>query len=375
MNPQGLLMSQKRLIKFEKVIDKVTQLHDTNFNDKVIDLKEVGIKRAGNDKHPDIHLDVPGLGVLTMTDWSKGQLGSMLGINWNKWFNPKVIKPAEMQEEMRRRFARTGQSSKLRARKFPKGAPGNKYADGFLRAALSPTYSAIDDVRIFDRLSKKFGGQMEDQSFMQNHLGSDFFNERASHYSVVGEPVNLGPIDRKHPDPRVRNIYDLAEKEGKLPDADWVYQGYHLRNSEVGFTAVTLDANVFRLVCLNGAVVTVKDGRLLYRMHRGIDDDGIDALLDGAFRKLPEVQEANKRRLINMQEGLLQDVSAEIEKFLGKQKASKTFTEQVKKAYEQEPIPNRYGVLQAITRAAQTETDMDKRFELEEMAGRYMAAA
>jgi hypothetical protein len=368
-------MQRKTLLKFEDVADRINTLHDRNFKDQVVDLEKVRVLPDGNDKKPGIFLDVPSMGKLSLTDWSKRQLGSILGIKFDKWFDPTVVKAEEIQEEMQRRFSRTHESRKIRARQYDSKDPGAKHADGFCRAVLSPTYAPIDDIRIFDRLGKRFRGQMGDMGFMQNHLGTDFFSDRSSHYTVIGEPVNMGPIDRKHPDKRVRDIYDIAEREGMLPDEDWVYQGFHFRNSEVGYTAVTIDSSTFRLVCLNGMVVTVKDGRLLYRVHRAIDDESIDGLLDGAFRKMPAAWEKNRRQMVALREVVLEDPEAEILKFLNRQKATKSFQESVQKAYEAEPLPNRYGVLQALSRAAQGEPDMDKRVELEEMAGQYLALA
>jgi hypothetical protein len=374
-NPRGLLMQRKTVVKFDEVLDRVHSLHDRNFEDKVVDLAKVKVLPDGNEKVPGIYLDVPEMGRLTLTDWSKRQIGSILGIKFDKWFDPTVVKAEEIQEELVRRFSRTHESRKIRARKFDAKDPGSKYADGFCRAVLSPTYSPIDDVRIFDRMSKRFRGQMNDIGFLKNHLGTDFYNDRASHYTVVGEPVNMGPIDRKHPDPRVRHIYDLAEKEGALPAEDWVYQGYHLRNSEVGYTAVIIDDFAFRLVCLNGAIISVRDGRLLYRVHRSLDDEAIDGLLDGAFRKMPVAWEKNRKMMVALRDQVLEDPEAEILKFLNRLKATKAYQDAVKEAYEAEPLPNRYGVMQALSRAAQKEPDMDRRVELEEMAGQYMALA
>lgn len=374
-NPRGLLMQRKKVVKFDDVFDRITQLHDRNFKDQVIDLEKVKVLPDGNEKKPGIYLDVPDMGKLSLTEWSKRQLGSILGIKFDKWFDPEVVKADEIQEELVRRFSRTHESRKIRARQYDAKDPGSKHADGFVRAILSPTYAPIDDIRIFDRLGKRFRGQMSDVGFLQNHIGTDFFNDRASHYTVVGEPVNMGPIDRKHPDKRVRDIYDIAEREGALPEEDWVYQGFHFRNSEVGYTAVTIDSSTFRLVCLNGMIVTVKDGRLLYRVHRSIDDESIDSLLDGAFRKMPAAWERNRKQMVALREAVLEDPEAEILKFLNRQKATKSFQELVQKAYEAEPLANRYGVLQALSRAAQEEADMDKRVELEEMAGQYLALA
>ena len=373
-NPRGLLMQRKKLLKFEEVSDRIHTLHDRNFDDQVINLDKVRVLPDGNEEMPGIYLDVPNMGKLSLTEWSKRQLGSIVGVKFNKWFDPEFIKPEEIQEELVRRFSRTNESRKIRARKFGPKDPGAKHADGFCRAMLSPTYAPIDDVRIFDRLGKRLRGQIGDMEFM-HHLGTDFFNDRSSHFTVVGEPVNMGPIDRKHPDERVRRIYDIAEKEGELPKEDWVYQNFHLRNSEVGYTALTIDSSTFRLVCLNGVIVTVKDGRLLYRVHRSINDESIDGLLDDAFNKMPDAWKNNKRQMIALRENVLLDPEAEILKFLNGQKATKLFQKAVTEAYETEPLANGYGVLQALSRAAKDEPDMDKRVELEEMAGRYLSLA
>ena len=369
MNPQGLLMDQRKVIKFDSVCDEVHKLQDLNFKDQVVQLDKLRIM-------PGLNVEVPNIGVLSMTDWSRSQLGSMLGVRWDKWFDPRFIQPDELQEELQRRFSRTQETRLIRARKFKPGDPGVKGADGYLRALLSPTYSPIDNVRVFDRLSKRFRQQVEGLGFMRDHLGTDFYNDRASHFTVVGKPVNMGPLDRTRAETKA--IYNTAEREGKLPDGDWVYQGFHMRNSEVGYTALTIDGFQFRLVCLNGAIMTVKGGRMLYRVHRSIDDMQIDGLLDDTFRALPSQYENNRRRLTVLQEQQLdcvEDVEKEIERFLTKMEATKTFQEEVKEAFKAEPMFNRYGVLQAITRAAQSTKDMEKRAVLEEYAGSYIAAA
>jgi len=372
-SPRGLLQQQRKLIKFDDLVDRIHRLHDQNFEDKVVDLENINVVSDGNKSRPGVFLDVPEIGKLSLTDWSKKQLGSTLGIKFDKWFDPAVISAEEIQQEIQRRFSRTHEARKVRARRFEKDAPGTKHADGYIRAFLSPTYAPIDDVRIFDRMNKRFRGHMSDVNFMQNHLGSDFFSDRSSHYTMVGEPVNMGAIDRKHSDPKVRHIYDIAEMGGALPDSDWVYQGFHFRNSEVGYTAVTIDASTFRLVCLNGMIVKVNDGRLLYRVHRSIDDDSIDSLLDGAFRKMPAAWERTRKQMQALRGHVLDDPQAEITKYLHNQKATKTFQEAVLEAFAEEPLPNRYGIMQALSRASHRETDMDKRAEIEEMAGNYMA--
>lgn len=375
-NPRGLLMRSKRLIKFEEVCDIITRLADQNFPDKTVALKDIRVVLSEKDAAC-VNLEVPDIGVLELTDWSKRQLGSKLGITWDKWFNPDYISTKEIEEEMKRRFTRTGEVAKIRSRRFDTRTSNRKLADGYIRGVLSPSYSPIDDVRIFDRLRKNFAGQMSDFDFMQDRRKGTFYNDRASHYSIVSSPINMGPVDRKHRDARVRRFYEMAEREGKLPEEDWVYQGFHFRNSEVGYTAVTMDSSTFRLVCLNGAIVSNKDGRLLYRVHRDISDDAIDDLLSDAFKKMPTIWELNKRRM----EALLTTavggvaIENEIKRFLEKEKAPKSHLEKVIEAFDTEPLTNRYGVWQALSSAAQQQTDMEKKQAFEEMAGRYLAAA
>lgn len=374
-SPQDLLMGRRNLIKFDTVHEEVQNLADLNYDDVTIDMEKIRVlPDKTNEKNPNIFLEVPDIGILRMTPWSEGQLGSALGIRWNKWFDPDHIPPEEIQEELVRRFSRTQDKRKIRARRFPKNVPGRDQCDGIIRAILSPTYSSIDDIRMFDRMKARFRGQMDDMGFM-HHLGTSFYNDKASHFSMVADPIDMGPIDRNHPDKSVRDIYDIAEKEGQLPERDWVYNGLHFRNSEVGYTAVTIDSTCFRLVCLNGCIISINDGRLLYRMHRGISDEAIDELLDSTFRKMPSSWEANRKRMLALKDTTLEDPEAEILKFMDRKKQTKKFADQVKEAYEAEPLPTRYGIIQAITRAAQSELDMDKRFELEELAGQYMQAA
>jgi len=52
--------------------------------------------------------------------------------------------------------------------------------------------------------------------------------------------------------------------------------------------------------------------------------------------------------------------------------APKHFRDLAIKKHEDEPLNNGYGVLQAITRAAQEYEDMDKRFEFEAMGGKVL---
>jgi len=364
------LENSKKLLKFDAVRAQVAAGHDLKNDDRVVEMSKLRIT-------PALNIEIPDIGTFKMTDWSQRQLGQILGVQWGKWFDPKLVTHEQVQQELQRRFEKTGDTRKLRTNRFRDGAPGVEGCQGYLRAVLSPTYHPIDDERVFDRLERKFGGQIEELNFMGNHLSkkASWGNDHCNHYTLVGQPINMGAIDRKHPDPRVREIYGIAEREGQLPQDDLVYPGFHMRNSEVGFTAITIDEFSFRLVCLNGMMITTGDSRLLYRQHRPIEDGVLDSQLNQVFEKVPTRWEHTRRSLNKLQEMQLDHAEAVIEERLLKLEAPKHFRELAVKAFEKEPLQNMYGVVQAITRAAQEYDDMDKRFEFEALAGRVLARA
>lgn len=367
----GLNLEQsKKLRRFNDVREQVAAASALKNPDVTLEMERMRIT-------PELNVEIPGTGTFKMTDWAKKQMGSILGVQWGKWFDPKLVKAEEIQQELQRRFSKTQDQRKLRTNRFRANAPGVPGCDGYLRAVLSPTYHPIDDERIFDRLEKKFIGRLDSINFMDNHLSrkSRWGNDHCQYYTMVGEPINMGAIDRKHPDPEVRHIYDVAEREGMLPKDDIVYPGYTMRNSEVGYTAVIIDEFSFRLVCLNGMMITTGDSRLLYRRHVPIEDAALDAQFNQVFEKAPLRWEKTRRLLTDSQAVIIEHPENFLEDELKKLEAPKHFRDAAIKAFAKEPLKTGYGMVQAITRAAQDYDDMDKRFEFEALAGRVLQRA
>ena len=366
------LEDSKKLIKFDAVRQEVAEEHDLKNQDIVVRMSDVRINN-------ELNMEIPTLGSYVMTDWAKHQLGQKLGIQWDKWFNTKWVNPAQVQEELQRRFTNSGESCKIRTKRYRTGAPGLKVADGYMRAVLSPTYEPIDDEKLFDRCEKKFSRQLDTLGFMKDHHNKHavWGNDHCNYYTLVSkDPINLGPINRDHANHEVRHIYDMAERAGTLPEADYVYPGLTLRNSEVGYTAVIIDEFNFRLVCLNGMIVSAGESRLLYRQHRPIQEAELDRQLGDVFDRLDGRWRNTKHKMELLSGIQINDADKEIEAQLGKLEATKLFIKAAQDAYKLEPLGNMYGVLQAITRAAQgVNEDMDKRVDLEEMAGRFLSKA
>ena len=123
-------------------------------------------------------------------------------------------------------------------------------------------------------------------------------------------------------------------------------------------------------------IISVGESRLLYRQHRPIEEAALDKQLGDVFNKLDTRWALTKQRLQLLSGIMINDAEKEIEAQLNKLEATKVFIKSAQDAWKLEPLDNMYGVLQAITRAAQgINEDMDKRVDLEEMAGRLLSKA
>lgn len=337
--------------RFEHVREEVAARHQRRLPDKVVEMKRLTVTE-------NLHVRVPGLGILEMTDWAKTQIGSALGIKWDKWFATKhegrVITAAEIQQELQRRFNRLPDMIRLvRARKHEETLARS---DGVLEAFLGPSYEPIDDERVFSRLEAKFADRTEELKVIARPIfgewGWGWGNDRTSHYVfITGDEVEVG---------------ELEDGEG-----DMHYPGFYLRNSEVGASSLTLEDFWLRLVCSNGLFGAADRSPLLRRTHRRIEDNDIDQLLRAAFDNLSDRHDASLEALLRAREEEIDDIEEVLERYLSSRGAPKVFKEHVQESWALEPFHTRFAGIQAITRAAQRVRDPDRRYDLEHLAGRF----
>lgn len=289
---------------------------------------------------PEGNLVLPGALVYRINDWAKKQLSSMLGLRWDRWF--QSASGEERAEEINRRFQRTPGEKKIRA-----WVDRNGHADGVARAFLAPTFTPIDDVRIFERMHTMMRGLLDDYRFTSVQL-----TDSTTHYTAVHvEGMDLdGHGDLLHP-------------------------GFHLRNSEVGASALSLDDHWLRLVCTNGLMVRVGGKRLLYRTHRSIEDDQLAAALVIAIGRLPERWKVSFAWLQSAKQTAVLHADSAVEAVLDSPEVPKALVEEAQRRVLLDGDLTRYGVVQAITVVAHTtNTDPDTRFAMERLAGDYLAA-
>mgnify|MGYP001244610477 CR=1 FL=1 len=317
---------------FAGVFNDVMQRAEEMLPDQVAHVADLRMTPTG-------HIALPTGQTFQMNGWARKQLSAMLGLRWDTWF--KSASGEERAEEVNRRFSRIPGEKKIRAWKDPDHA-----AHGVIRAFLAPSFTPIDDARIFERMHAMLRGMLDEFCFTAvRHTDS------TTHYTAV------------HVEP-----YDL--------DGDVLHPGWHLRNSEVGASALSLDDHWLRLVCTNGLMVRVGNKRALYRTHRAIDDDQLAAALVIAVGRLPERwavaftwMEAARHIAVPHPDDAVAAIlgdSAEVPKAL---------VEESQRLVLRDGDSTRFGVVQAITYVAHASNqDPDVRFAMERLAGDYLAA-
>lgn len=318
---------------FAEVLGEATERAALNYDDTVLPLAALRLTE-------DATLDVPGIGPLELTQWSRTQLSRMLGIRWERWFNDGLVNPSERADEVNRRLQRHTATWKIRSRRHLSTESGE--AAGVLRGFVGAQYAPIDDVRILSRLAEVLGDEVASFRFARVER-----TDRSSYYVALS----------------------IADMDLGVDDAPDLHRpGLLVRNSEVGACAVSLFEYLFRVVCTNGLVVQVGGKALFYRVHRKMVDERLNeglyaatfALADRWNRTAIALRAARRDRIVDPEERLRSLVSSAPE--------TRRYLPAVLDAYSAEHMPTRFGLIQAMTRAAQGLQPED-RFQLESRAG------
>jgi hypothetical protein len=330
LSPPVLFNSHTNEQTFDEVFDKVTSQADLALPDQVLPLSRL---RATTDGF----IDAPGLGQLSLTTWSRQQLANILGIRWDRWFASDLVAPADRAGEINRRFQHSNGTWKIRARSRAADEPAT--GDAVLRAFVSPTYAPIDDLPVFETLRRVLPGQVEGFRFVRLDL-----TPQSSQYAVVS----------------------MAEVDLGVRGSDRHRNGFLIANSEVGARSLSILTWIWRLVCTNGMVAAASQ---LFRMiHRRRKDESLDGRVAEAFKLLPEKWSRAEAVLRRARQDTVDDPGAVLEVLLETNPQLHAMSQAVYDAFEEDPEPNRFGIVQSFTRAAQRFSP-ERRLMLEEFAG------
>jgi hypothetical protein len=333
------------LLTFDDVREAVEDRAQRNYPDVVLDMTRTHVT-------PLLDFDIPGVGILEMTPWSKSQISSHLGVKWDKWFNG--IPYDSVQDEIQRRFKFADTKFLVRSCHHDKAKAQNQ---GQLRAFLSPGYQTIDDRRLVDCMA---------HSDMRNHLYDDVsfvrwqhresFTDRSTHLTgIVGEEVVIVDPETGREDKHLH--------------------GFLLRNSEVGYSSFTLDDFWFRIICLNGMITMVGNKSLYRRRHVKVDDDSLEEDLNHIWADLMTRRQTVEEKMVHSASDMLEAPLVQMRAFLRKNNVAKYLIQKAEDLYEEEPVPSRFMVSQAITAAARGLESPDARMELEKVGGKFLLAA
>jgi hypothetical protein len=155
---------------------------------------------------------------------------------------------------------------------------------------------------------------------------------------------------------------------------DIVKTGIHISNSEVGLRSVTIASYTFRLVCSNGMIGGGENGGIFRFRHTGDGDnlrDKVKAAIESTYLETTRIIAQFKEALNKT----INDPASYLEN-IARDKANNVTQEQYKQmldAYLLEPDNNLYGVVNAITRTANTHYDGEDRFMLERLGQKVLS--
>lgn len=158
---------------------------------------------------------------------------------------------------------------------------------------------------------------------------------------------------------------------------DHLALGMHWTMSNVGFGDVKADLCAWRKVCSNGLVVQTDNAGLFKQRIQGIDMGVLEAQVIQAFESMTMKRTQLEGALRAMMELEVPDMEKGIRDFLSIQTSTQVPPDLEAEAIKATSYYRRhtaYGVLQAITRAAQNKTkyNANLRLQAETLAGRYL---
>lgn len=276
-------------------------------------------------------------GEFALTDWSRSQLESRLGVRWNRWFAP--VSPEEGAAEINTRLSRSPGLVKLRTTR-----PGDA-GYGVLRAFVSDSYVPFPDSALAELLSEVLSA-------------ARYEVRRVTLTSkTVSYVLSLGQIFRPGGDAKVGDVRG----------------GIIVRNSGVGFASLLVTSHLERLVCTNGMVVPVEDPVLIACIHRGVSIDKVRERLAERARAIGGVLKQGADRLLLSRRYPIEHRERIFLELLKRARLPKKLAPSLEAAYLREPEETVFGIVQAATLAAQ-ELAPEERLDLERAASGYLAA-
>jgi len=319
--------------RFHQLMSILDERHLLQNPDEIVELKELRMTTEET-------IAIPNCGAFALTDWAKRQLASLLGIQWNKWFQSATKE--EQADEINRRLWRNGARMRLRTSRTSLTPNGKT---GVLRAIVTPSYSPISDSHLGNAL-KILLWPLEQEPRI---LRCDITDRSVTYMMSIGKPFRPG--------------------DDKVVGDVW--GGLIVRNSDVGYASLSIALSLVRLLCLNGMTAPIPDAVLMRRTHRGITEEGLLDKLKDSAAELPGRISRGANVLADARQMTIQDPESELLRILQIAHMPRKLLPELQAAYALEPEQTPFGISQAVTRASQ-KLSPEERFELDRAAGTYL---
>lgn len=161
----------------------------------------------------------------------------------------------------------------------------------------------------------------------------------------------------------------IPTKTTEVREGDVLKVGFDIENSEVGYNSLRITPMVYRQVCSNGLRMWVNEGGRYVQRHIHVDKEEIDKRVVAAFHGV-----VNHNRelfeILSASTGVeMLDIESTIDSISENENLSNKLTERVKEHVQGETA---YDLMNAFTRAARDIDNIDRRLEVEELAGREL---
>jgi hypothetical protein len=159
---------------------------------------------------------------------------------------------------------------------------------------------------------------------------------------------------------------------GEITDqASGLKAGVMVGNSEVGMGSISVEPFVFRLACTNDLVVAQE--KSFKHAHIHLTAHELNRRMAEALSNAFKIASSTMDAFLKTREEPVVDPAETIRKLATERNMSQKFADQVVSRYQAEPEPNRFGVINAFTSAAQLLAPL-QRIEVERFAGTLLTA-
>ena len=145
--------------------------------------------------------------------------------------------------------------------------------------------------------------------------------------------------------------------------------GISIQNSELGECSIGVAPFIYRLVCSNGLIVATKEA-IFKQVHSGTREYAMQDAIYEAFG----IAETSRTlfELTKYKKLLPERIEEEINRVIKKIGLPNRIIPAVKSCYDEEPMPNGFGIINALTRYAKG-TDLKERVAIETSASRLIS--